>query len=130
MEKETNKVSTTAENTNKSQVPNNKLLTCKEFLNPKLIAEYCSQGFIEGSAAVRLYIAASIFAHIRQKKDYFEQAANIARKLNVTPELVRQAIQRQDKIVRGGFNGQRGRRHWIISGINDQLENNNTLNCG
>ena len=110
----------TAEGADKNKETKKLLLTCKEFLSPKLIVEYCNLKLIGGSDAVRLYITASVIANARLHKNYFEQAVNIARKLHVTPELVRQAIQRQDTIFRGGFNGQRGRRNWIIVGINDK----------
>lgn len=105
----------------KIQASINPLLNRKEYITPPLVIEYCKQSLIRGSAVVRLYITASIIANARRGKGYFEQAKNIARKLNVTPELVRQAIQRQDIIYRGGSNGQRGRRYWRIKGINDSV---------
>ena len=110
------------ESTNKNQELIKYLLTCDEYLNPKLIAAYCNLGIIGGSMAIRLYIAASIVAQTKHGKDYFERTTRIAKKLNVTKELVRQALQsqRQDKISRAGKNGQRGRRNWIFKGINDQ----------
>lgn len=120
METEIISTLTKVENTNKSQEPRNILLTTKEFLSPKLIAEYCNQGFIKGSEAVRLYISASIVSRVRQGKDCFERTTTIAKKLNVSPALVRQTIKRQCKISRAGYNGQRGGRNWILIGINDK----------
>lgn len=108
------------ENTDKNQDSKNPLLTCKEFLNPKLIEEYCNQGIIGGSEAVRLYIAASVVSHTKQSKDYYESVVSIAQKLHVSSALARQAIQRQNIISRAGLNGQRGRRAWILKGINDK----------
>lgn len=113
---------TEMENTDKNQEQKNPLLTSKDFINPNLLIEWCKQGFIGGSEAVRLYITASVISHTRDGKDYFEKAVNIARKLNVSPALVRQTIQRQDKITRAGRNGQRGRRNWVLKGINDKRE--------
>lgn len=107
------------ENTNKNQESGNPLLTKKGFVNPNVLIEWCKQGFIEGSDAVRQYITASIITHTRDGKDYFEKAVNIARKLHVSPALVRQAIHKHAKISRTGSNGQ-GRRCWILIGINDK----------
>lgn len=106
---------------NKNQESINPLLTRKPYITPPLVVEYCKQSLIRGSAVVRLYITASVIANARRGKGYFERVKNIARKLNVQPALVRQAIQRQDKIYRGGSNGQRGKRYWIIKGINDNV---------
>ena len=105
--------------------PKNPLITSKEYISPTVIIELFKQGFIDGSEAARLYIATSIISLARQNKPFYLRTKFIAQKLSITPELVRQAVSRQNKIIRDGRNGQRGRR-WIVIGINEHIQKSKT----
>ena len=88
------------------------------YLDPRLVAEYMRLGVLKPSAAVALYVAASVVSAARQGRHYFECERSIAARLGLSAHAVEGALRRAGAIGRDGWRGKR-RRRWILKGFND-----------
>ena len=98
----------------------NNLLTGRDYVPPSVVIDLLGAGYISKSTAIRLYIISSVVYYTRMKGKYFDSTKRIAKKLNVHPNAVRQAIVRDKFIKRTGMKNQR-KRIWVVLGINEHL---------